>query len=193
MKTLIKLLALSFILPVDQAVSSPYQDRHYQVRETVSRFLKWEEKVRPSGIYSDRLRGELHELISPQLLCLLNAASDAREHSTLEAPDEKPLFVEGNPFLPDAFERPESSTIITSQHDEVSEDFLVRVRFNYEQEGAFISTFRVRYIEEEARIVDIDAGGLCDFCQSGSFITYLQQSLHAYSPETQHQCGPTVK
>lgn len=194
MKPRIILLALSCMyLPAVQSVSSTYQDRHYQIRETVGRFLKWEQKVKPTGIYSDRLGPELHGLISPQLLCFLNAASDAREQTALEAPGEKPLFVEGNPFLPDAFERPESSTIVKSRQDMISGDFFVGVRFNYEHEGVFISTFRVRYIEDGARIVDIDAGGNCDFCQSGSLLTYLRQSVQEYSPGSLRQCGTGVK
>ncbi|MFM5800872.1 hypothetical protein ACET6E_19450 [Aeromonas caviae] len=82
------------------SVAATAPDMQAQVRAKVAEFLDWERQVKPSGLYQADLGGALPNIVSPELLCLLNAASKAREIAAREAPDEKPPFVEGNPFLP---------------------------------------------------------------------------------------------
>jgi hypothetical protein len=147
------------------------------VRETVNRFLHWENTVKPSGAYRKDLRGMLPTLISSEFLCLLEMASDVRERATQEAPDLKPPFVEGSLFMPNAWDPVKGSTIISSQHILGTKESDVRVSFDYGDSISFISTFRVNHDDKSARIVDIDAGGTCDFCQSGSLRASLYESL----------------
>ncbi|UAN29798.1 hypothetical protein KGP23_24390 (plasmid) [Serratia ureilytica] len=161
------------------------QDRAH---ETVERFLKWERSVKPSGIYREKLGGVFPSLISAELLCLLESVSDLRERATREAPDEKLPFVEGNPFLPNAWERPQSSRIISSRMIPGTKRNIVRVRFDYGAGTVFTGIFRVNDGTHGAEISDIDAGGSCDFCQRGSLRKELYASLQVYSGVNASHC-----
>lgn len=70
------------------SVAATAPDMQAQVRAKVAEFLVWERQVKPSGLYQSDLGGALPGIVSPELLCLLNAASKAREIATREAPDE---------------------------------------------------------------------------------------------------------
>ncbi|HBU6133626.1 hypothetical protein Q2V57_22250 [Enterobacter bugandensis] len=174
-----------FLFLLASVVEANPQDRAH---ETVERFLKWERSVKPSGIYRGKLGGGLPLLISPELLCLLESASDLRERAIREAPDEKPPFVEGNPFLPNAWERPQSSGIISSSMVPGTKISIVRVRFDYGAGTVFTGTFRVYDGAQGAKISDVDAGGACDFCQRGSLRKELYTSLQVYSGINASQC-----
>ncbi|WP_434134203.1 hypothetical protein [Enterobacter cloacae] len=174
-----------FLFLLASVVEANPQDRAH---ETVERFLKWERSVKPSGIYRGKLGGGLPLLISPELLCLLESASDLRERAIREAPDEKPPFVEGNPFLPNAWERPQSSGIISSSMVPGTKMSIVRVRFDYGAGTVFTGTFRVYDGAQGAKISDVDAGGACDFCQRGSLRKELYTSLQVYSGINASQC-----
>lgn len=82
------------------SVAATAPDMQVQARAKVAEFLVWERSVKPSGLYQADLGGALPNIVSPELLCLLNAASKAREIATREAPDEKPPFVEATPSCP---------------------------------------------------------------------------------------------
>jgi hypothetical protein len=65
----------------------------------VAEFLDWERQVKPSGLYQAGLGGALPNIVSPSCsACSMPPAGV--EIATREAPDEKPPFVEGNPFPP---------------------------------------------------------------------------------------------
>ncbi|WP_256094407.1 hypothetical protein [Aeromonas caviae] len=104
------------------SVAATAPDMQAQVRAKVAEFLVWERQVKPSGLYQSDLGGALPGIVSPELLCLLNAASKAREIATREAPDEKPPFVEGNPFLPNAWDHLLGSEILSSHAIDGSRD-----------------------------------------------------------------------
>lgn len=165
------------------------QDRAH---ETVERFLKWERNVKPSGIYREKLGGELPSLISPELLCLLESVSDLRERAIREAPDDKPPFVEGNPFLPNAWERPKSSKIISSRLVHGTKKSIVTVRFDYGAGTVFTGIFRVNEGMDRAEISDVVSGGDCDFCQRGSLRKALYDSLQVYSGVNTSPCKDFV-
>ncbi|MFQ2329870.1 hypothetical protein ACK32Q_10275 [Aeromonas dhakensis] len=182
-------------LPV--AATAP--DMQAQARAKVAEFLVWEREVKPSGLYQSDLGGALPTIVSPELLCLLNAASKAREIATREAPDEKPPFVEGNPFLPNAWDNLLGSEILSSRAIAGSRDRSeVKVRFTFGEPGTpldapsgtyrFVSTYLVLDGPQGARITDIDAGGSCDFCQSGSLRAALYETLTAYPAAGGEQC-----
>ncbi|WP_146749049.1 hypothetical protein [Enterobacter sp. 148H3] len=156
--------------------------------ETVERFLKWERSIKPSGIYREKLGGELPSLISPELLCLLESVSDLRERAIREAPDEKPPFVEGNPFLPNAWERPQSSAIISSRMSPSTKRSIVKVRFDYGAGTAFTGKFWINDGTHGTEISDIDRGGGCDFCQRGSLRRELYSSLQVNSRVNASNC-----
>lgn len=173
-------------------------------RAKVAEFLDWEREVKPSGLYQADLGGALPNIVSPELLCLLNAASRAREIATREAPDEKPPFVEGNPFLPNAWDHLLGSQILSSRTIAGSRDRSeVKVRFTFGEPGTpldaasgtyrFVSTYLVKEGPQGARITDIDAGGICDFCQSGSLRTALDVTLSAYPAAGGAQCKGLAK
>ncbi|MGN5001364.1 hypothetical protein ACTG25_26100 [Aeromonas sp. 80P] len=150
-------------LPV--AATAP--DMQAQARVKVVEFLVWEREVKPSGLYQSDLGGALPTIVSPELLCLLNAASKAREIATRETPDEKPPFVEGNPFLPNAWDNLLGSEILSSRAIAGSRDCSeVKVRFTFGEPGTpldapsgtyrFVSTYLVKEGPQGARITDID-------------------------------------
>ncbi|MDH0240644.1 hypothetical protein [Aeromonas caviae] len=181
------------------SVAATAPDMQAQVRAKVAEFLDWERQVKPSGLYQSDLGGALPAIVSPELLCLLNAASKAREIATREAPDEKPPFVEGNPFLPNAWDHLLGSEILSSRAIDGSWDRSeVKVRFTFGEPGTplyapsgtyrFVSPYLVKEGPQGARITDIDAGGSCDFCQSGSLRTALYETLTAYPAAGGEQC-----
>lgn len=181
------------------SVAATAPDMQVQARAKVAEFLVWERSVKPSGLYQADLGGALPNIVSPELLCLLNAASKAREIATREAPDEKPPFVEGNPFLPNAWDHLLGSEILSSRAIAGCRDRSeVKVRFTFGEPGSplyasrgtyrFVSTYLVLDGPQGARITDIDAGGSCDFCQSGSLRTALYETLTAYPAAGGEQC-----
>ncbi|MFM5718406.1 hypothetical protein [Aeromonas caviae] len=181
------------------SVAATAPDMQVQARAKVAEFLDWEREVKPSGLYQADLGGALPNIVSPELLCLLNAASKAREIATREAPDEKPPFVEGNPFLPNAWDHLLGSEILSSRAIDGSQDRSeVKVRFTFGEPGTpldapsgtyrFVSTYLVLDGPQGARITDIDAGGSCDFCQSGSLRAALYETLTAYPAAGGEQC-----
>lgn len=181
------------------SVAATAPDMQVQARAKVAEFLVWERSVRPSGLYQADLGGALPNIVSPELLCLLNAASKAREIATREAPDEKPPFVEGNPFLPNAWDNLLGSEILSSRAIDGSRDRSeIKVRFTFGEPGTpldapsgtyrFVSTYLVLDGPQGARITDIDAGGSCDFCQSGSLRAALYETLTAYPAAGGEQC-----
>lgn len=181
------------------SVAATAPDMQVQARAKVAEFLVWERSVRPSGLYQADLGGALPNIVSPELLCLLNAASKAREIATREAPDEKPPFVEGNPFLPNAWDNLLGSEILLSRVIAGSRDRSeVKVRFTFGEPGTpldapsgtyrFVSTYLVLDGPQGVRITDIDAGGSCDFCQSGSLRAALYETLTAYPAAGGEQC-----
>lgn len=181
------------------ATAATAPDVQAQASAKVAEFLVWERSVKPSGLYQSELGGALPGIVSPELLCLLNAASKAREIATREAPDEKPPFVEGNPFLPNAWDHLLGSEILSSRTIADSRDRSeVRVRFTFGEPGTpldaasgtyrFVSTYLVKEGPQGAGITDIDAGGSCDFCQSGSLRTALYVTLAAYPAAGGEQC-----
>ncbi|MFQ2178193.1 hypothetical protein ACK33V_13375 [Aeromonas veronii] len=170
-----------------------------RAKAKVAQFLDWERQVKPSGLYQSDLGGALPTIVSPELLCLLNAASKAREIATRQAPDEKPPFVEGNPFLPNAWDNLLGSEILSSRAIAGSRDRSeVKVRFTFGEPGTpldapsgtyrFVSTYLVLDGPQGARITDIDAGGSCDFCQSGSLRAAFYETLTAYPAAGGEQC-----
>ncbi|MFQ2546448.1 hypothetical protein ACK305_04015 [Aeromonas caviae] len=181
------------------SVAATAPDMQAQVRAKVAEFLDWERQVKPSGLYQADLGGALPNIVSPELLCLLNAASKAREIAAREAPDEKPPFVEGNPFLPNAWDHLLGSEILSSRAIDGSQDRSeVKVCFTFGEPGTpldapsgtyrFVSTYLVQEGPQGARITDIDAGGSCDFCQSGSLRTALYETLTAYPAAGGEEC-----
>ena len=181
------------------SVAATAPDMQAQVRAKVAEFLVWERSVKPSGLYQADLGGALPNIVSPELLCLLNAASKAREIATREAPDEKPPFVEGNPFLPNAWDHLLGSEILSSRAIAGSRDRSeVKVSFTFGEPGTpldtpsgtyrFVSTYLVKEGPQGSRITDIDAGGSCDFCQSGSLRAALYETLTAYPAAGAAQC-----
>ncbi|WP_324045430.1 hypothetical protein [Aeromonas caviae] len=181
------------------SVAATAPDMQVQARAKVAEFLDWERQVKPSGLYQADLGGALPNIVSPELLCLLNAASKAREIATREAPDEKPPFVEGNPFLPNVWDNLLGSEILSSRAIDGSQDRSeVKVRFTFGEPGTpldapsgtyrFVSTYLVQEGPQGARITDIDAGGSCDFCQSGSLRAALVDTLAAYPAVGAAQC-----
>ncbi|MEA9437969.1 hypothetical protein VCX44_19720 [Aeromonas caviae] len=181
------------------SVAATAPDMQVQARAKVAEFLDWKRQVKPSGLYQADLGGALPNIVSPELLCLLNAASKAREIATREAPDEKPPFVEGNPFLPNAWEHLLGSEILSSRAIDGGRDRSeVKVRFTFGEPGSpldapsgtyrFVSTYLVKEGPQGSRITDIDAGGSCDFCQSGSLRAALYETLTAYPAAGGEQC-----
>ncbi|MGE6295662.1 hypothetical protein [Aeromonas media] len=186
------------------ATAATAPDVQAQARAKVAEFLDWEREVKPSGLYKADLDGALPNIVSPELLCLLNAASRAREIATREAPDEKPPFVEGNPFLPNAWDHLLGSEILSSRTIAGSRDRSeVKVRFTFGEPDTslddasgtyrFVSTYLVKEGPQGARITDIDAGGSCDFCQSGSLRAALYGTLAAYPAAGAAQCKGLAK
>ena len=187
------------LLASGQSVAATAPDMQVQARAKVAEFLDWERQVKPSGLYQAGLGGALPNIVSPELLCLLNAASKAREIATREAPDEKPPFVEGNPFLPNAWDHLLGSQILSSSPIPGNQgESKVKVRFTFGEPGTpldapsgtyrFVSTYLVLDGPQGARITDIDAGGSCDFCQSGSLRAALYETLTAYPAAGGEQC-----
>ncbi len=71
-----------------------------RAKAKVAQFLDWERAVKPSGLYQSDLGGALPTIVSPELLCLLNAASKAREIATREAPTRSPHLSRATPSCP---------------------------------------------------------------------------------------------
>ncbi|MND94016.1 hypothetical protein D3C80_862190 [compost metagenome] len=193
------LLASVLNMAASAASAATAPDVQAKARAKVAEFLVWERSVKPSGLYQSELGGALPGIVSPELLCLLNAASKAREIATRETPDEKPPFVEGNPFLPNAWDHLLGSQILSSSPSPGHQgESKVKVRFTFGEPGTsldapsgtyrFVSTYLVKEGPQGARITDIDAGGSCDFCQSGSLRAALVDTLAAYPAAGAAQC-----
>ena len=65
------LMILATALVEAVSVGEPAAD----ARTKVAEFLVWERSVKPSGLYPRDLGGAVPGIVSPELLCLLNAAS----------------------------------------------------------------------------------------------------------------------
>lgn len=177
-------------------------DQVTNAQEKVAEFLAWERQVKPSGIYSTNVDGRLHSILSEELLCLLYAASTAREIAIRTTPDEKPPFVEGNPFLPNAWDHLSRSDIISSRVIASAQtDIEVNVAFTFGEldkktarpSPTDISTYLVAIGKQGARIIDIDIGGSCDFCQSGSLRVTLYEALLDYPASGYQNCKDLSK
>lgn len=199
------LLAFVLIAPAYAATHTANfgaADPQVSAKEKVAEFLVWERQIKPNGIHQADLADVLLTIVSDELLCLLNAASAAREIATREAPDEKPPFVEGNPFLPYAWDyHLMGSEILSSSAVSGSRDrSVVKVRFTFSKPGADASdiyhdtsAYLVTAEPQGTRITDIDAGGSCDFCQSGSLRTAIYETLTAYPAAGGEQCKGLAK
>lgn len=156
-------------------------------RAVVDRFLAWEHRTHPSGVNGDWRSAEIDALLSGELQCLLSAATVANDLSIHTAPDEKPPFVEGNVFLPLAYEHPVRAATAPARFQGARAT--VRVRFGYEGgDEPQISTFVLKRSGGAWRIVDIDRGGTCDFCQRGSLTKGLQEALRAFPGAHAQRC-----
>lgn len=146
----------------------------------VQRFLDWEARVQPSGAYPEYLTPELTALLSSELSCQLRAAVQAKDWHRRHNPDDKPPFVEGNLFLPSAWERPTETRITRSQAQGGQAG--IDAQFSYGPELRMSSTFQLQRLRAGWRITDIVLGGTCDFCQRGS----LREAMYAtlkFSPQ----------
>jgi hypothetical protein len=172
-------ILLCFFVPLACSAASPKVNLPELV---VKQFLEWEAREQPSGVYRGIRTQELDALLSTKLQCLLDAAISANEQSKQLAPDEKPPFIEGNIFLPVAWERPLITEIIDSQL--YGERSSVDVSFQYEPNGLkFTSQYWLTKRTGVWKIVDITLGGECDFCQKGKLRDALYGTLRHY-PET---------
>lgn len=156
-------------------------------RALVEKFLSWESRVQPSGAYRGLRTAELNALLSTELQCLLDAAVLANEQAERTSPDEKPPFIEGNLFLPSAWERPLSAEIVTEKLN--GQQALVEVRFQYKPNGSkYTSKFSLVRHAGDWKISDIARGGECDFCQSGSIRESLYDTLRDFPKSGANSC-----
>lgn len=172
------------IIVISCSVASPKVDSPELI---VKYFLEWEAREHPNGVYRGIRSLELDAVLSPELQCLLDAAITANEVSKRLAPDEKPPFIEGNIFLPVAWERPLSHSITASQLD--GNRSSVEVSFQYEPNGLqFTSKYWLSRQTGVWKIVDITLGGDCDFCQKGKLRDALYDTLHHYPEANSNSC-----
>lgn len=156
-------------------------------RAAVEKFLSWEAKVQPSGAYKGLTSTELKDMLSSELLCLLDAAQKANELSVRAAPEDKPPYIEGNLFLPSAWERPKGSEILAVSVDVRAAK--VDVRFKYAPDGDDdTNRFYLKRASNGWRIIEIVSGGSCDFCQSGGLRASLYRGLRAFPKAGAKQC-----
>lgn len=151
-------------------------------QKIVKRFLEWEAREQPNGVYHGIRSQTLNTLLSSELQCLLDAAVTANEVSKRLEPGDKPPFIEGNVFLPVAWERPLKSEI-TASHAK-GNHASVAVTFHYEPDGLkYTSRFWLSRHAGGWKIIDISLGGKCDFCQKGRLRDSLYHTVAGY-PET---------
>lgn len=167
------LAAIALVLPA--SAGSANDDT--QAKEVVAHFLQWQHAVKPSGVYKEQLGGALPGLISPELLCLLQKASDLREREIRDFPDDIPHYVEGNPFVPQGWEVYKRWNILSSNSVPHTKESVVQVRFDYGAGNAFTGSYRVSHGEKGGRITDVYVGGSCVSCQRGSLRDDLYQTL----------------
>lgn len=157
-------------------------DQYDLPNQIVLQFLEWEGREHPNGVYQSIRSQELDALLSTELQCLLDAAIAANNVSIRNAPDDKPPFIEGNIFLPVAWERPLNHQIMASQLD--GDRSSVEVSFQYEPNGLrFTSKYWLSKETGVWKIIDISLGGDCDFCQNGNLRDALYDTLRHF-PET---------
>lgn len=157
-------------------------DQYDLPNQIVLQFLEWEGREHPNGVYQSIRSQELDALLSTELQCLLDAAITANNVSIRNAPDDKPPFIEGNIFLPVAWERPLNHQIMASQLD--GDRSSVEVSFQYEpNELRFTSKYWLSKETGVWKIIDISLGGDCDFCQNGNLRDALYDTLRHF-PET---------
>ena len=155
--------------------------------QIVKQFLEWESKEQPNGVYRSIRSQQLDALLSSELQCLLDAALTANQASKRLAPDEKPPFIEGNIFLPVAWERPLGYKIMASRLD--GESSSVEVNFLYEPNGLnFTSTYWLSRQSGSWKIIDISLGGECDFCQKGKLREAMYDTLSHYPEANSNRC-----
>ncbi|MTW12674.1 hypothetical protein GM658_18855 [Pseudoduganella eburnea] len=153
----------------------------------VEKFLSWEAKVQPSGAYKGLTSTELKDMLSRELLCLLDAAQKANELSVRAAPEDKPPYIEGNLFLPSAWDRPKGSQILAVNDD--GRTAKVDVRFKYVPDGDDdTNRFYLKQASNGWRIIEIVRRGSCDFCQSGGLRASLYKGLRAFPRAGAKQC-----
>jgi hypothetical protein len=177
-------ILLCALSAVANSVASPKVDSPNLL---VKQFLEWEAREQPSGVYRGIRTPELDALLSTELQCLLDAAIAANETSKRLSPDEKPPFIEGNIFLPVAWERPLNTEIRASRSD--GDRSSVEVSFQYQPNGLkFISRFWLSRQAGVWKIIDITLGGECDFCQKGKLRDALYGTLRHYSDVNANSC-----
>ncbi len=152
----------------------------------VEEFLAWEEKTQTSGIPDPDDAVELSSFLSKELMCLLASASAANDISERISPSDKPPFAEGNLFLPSAWDRPLAHVVLSVQQD--GGQAQVKVRYQYEDDEAFIGKFILQKFGSAWRIVEIVRGGTCDFCQKGGLRTAMYAVLRSYPDAAAEAC-----
>jgi hypothetical protein len=64
----------------------------------------------------------------------------------------------------------------------------VKVRYQYEDDEAFIGKFILQKFGSAWRIVEIVRGGTCDFCQKGGLRTAMYAVLRSYPDAAAEAC-----
>jgi len=150
-------------------------------REAVNLFYTALAKLRPSGAPTPEQRTELAQLLSAELIDLLQRADAARAAARAAAPMEKPPFTDGDLFS-SLFEGSTAFTVGEPQTGAAGE-WRVPVKLTYSTGAAdpkpteWTDTVVLR--EESGRFVvaDIAFGGQWDFANKGTMLEALRAGL----------------
>ncbi|MBU3671115.1 MAG: hypothetical protein FGM43_01105 [Sinobacteraceae bacterium] len=150
-------------------------------REAVSLFYSALAKQRPSGAPTAEQRNELAQLMSRELIDLLQQADAVRAAARAAAPMEKPPFTDGDLFS-SLFEGPTAFTVGEPQTGAAGE-WRVPVTLAHSTGSADTKptqwTDTVVLREESGRFVvtDIAFGGQWDFANKGTLLAGLRAGL----------------
>lgn len=185
---MIRITSAALLLGI--GLSGTAQAQGETAQETVAKFLRLEKKSEIRGFYRETLDPELSTLFSDEFLCLIHSASDLRERESKQNPNEKPPYVEGRMFMPNAWDPVVSTKIVAAkpvQGQPARSQVTVKVDY-----GAGYQ-YQSHYLVEGGHIVDVDAGGTCAFCQGGSLRDDIYKTLDVYHDPAGARCKALAK
>lgn len=138
-------------------------------------FWKWHALREPSGALTTEELAEVRSLVTTDFMCLLEVATQFREHFAAVAPDEKPPFAEGDLFTSSAFERPNRFEIARIQTQATTATAFTK--FDSPDNISWRDSLSLRLEKGEWRVADVVRGGQFEFGNAGSLVRQLYSAM----------------
>jgi hypothetical protein len=138
-------------------------------------FWKWHALRVPSGALTTEELVEVRSLVTSDFMCLLEIATQFRDHFATVTPDEKPPFAEGDLFTSSAFERPSRFEIAKVQT--YATKATAFTKFDAPDNISWRDSLSLRLENGEWRVADVVRGGQFEFGNAGSLVRQLYSAM----------------